>query len=66
MRRLAAIAILLALLMAIPSAPALAYKRKRTVTVGIDSGLFVMNSAFAILVGLPDGVWGRAGRGRRL
>jgi hypothetical protein len=37
MRRLAAIAILLALLMVIPSAPALAYKRKRTVTVGIDS-----------------------------
>jgi hypothetical protein len=36
MRRLAAIAILLALLMVIPSAPALAYKRKRTVTVGID------------------------------
>ena len=37
MRRLAAIALLLALLMVIPSAPALAYKRKRTVTVGIDS-----------------------------
>jgi hypothetical protein len=37
MRRLAALAILLALLMVIPSAPALAYKRKRTVTVGIDS-----------------------------
>jgi hypothetical protein len=37
MRRLAATAIVLALLMVIPSAPALAYKRKRTVTVGIDS-----------------------------
>jgi hypothetical protein len=37
MRRLAAVAILVALLVAIPSAPALAYKRKRTVTVGIDS-----------------------------
>ena len=37
MRRLAAIATILALLMVIPSAPALAYKRKRTVTVGIDS-----------------------------
>jgi hypothetical protein len=36
MKRLAAIAILLALLMVIPSAPALAYKRKRTVTVGVD------------------------------
>jgi hypothetical protein len=37
MRRLAAIAILIALLIVIPTAPALAYKRKRTVAVGIDS-----------------------------
>ena len=37
MRRLTAVAVLLTLLMVIPSAPALAYKRKRTVTVGIDS-----------------------------
>jgi hypothetical protein len=37
MRRLAATVIVLALLMVIPSAPALAYERKRTVTVGIDS-----------------------------
>jgi hypothetical protein len=36
MRRLVAIIILLALLMVIPAAPAMAYKRKRTVTVGVD------------------------------
>ena len=38
MRRLVALAMLLALLIVVPAAPALAYKRKRTVTVGVDEG----------------------------